>query len=229
MSHGEPHRLSRAGFLRAAVLGANDGIISTASLITGICSSGAGSDQILTAAIAGLVAGAMSMAAGEYVSVSSQSDIETADIEREKKELKESPDLELEELQNIYIGRGLEKELAFEVAKQLTKHNALHSHMRDELGLIDVHQARPFQAAWTSALTFSLGAFFPVIIVTFIPKENLIFIETAFTLILLFFMGGIAAKVGGSNFFKGAMRVCFWGALAMGFTTLIGTLFKVNI
>ncbi|PIP96002.1 MAG: hypothetical protein COV37_10590 [Bdellovibrio sp. CG11_big_fil_rev_8_21_14_0_20_39_38] len=223
------HRISRIGFLRAAVLGANDGIISTSSLIIGVCSSGAEQNQILTVAIAGLVAGALSMAAGEYVSVSSQSDTEKADIEREKKELYEEPEHELQELTGIYIKRGLQPDLAKQVAIQLTKHDALDTHIRDELGILEVHKANPLTASFASALTFAIGALLPVLVVYFSPLSKLIFLESLFTLIFLFVMGGVAAKSGGAPFIRGALRVVFWGAIAMGFTSLVGKLFNVTV
>ncbi|MCF8060258.1 MAG: VIT family protein [Bacteriovoracaceae bacterium] len=229
MTHEEDHKIARIGFLRAAVLGANDGIISTSSLIIGVCSSGADQKQIITVAIAGLVAGALSMAAGEYVSVSSQSDTEKADIERERKELLENPKHELLELENIYIQRGLDSALAKEVASQLTKHNALDTHIRDELGILEINKANPLTASIASALTFATGASLPVMVTYFTSTKNLILFEAAFSLVFLFVMGGIAAKSGGAHFTKGALRVAFWGAIAMGFTALVGKFFNVSL
>jgi VIT1/CCC1 family predicted Fe2+/Mn2+ transporter len=227
--HIENHYIHRAGFLRAAVLGANDGIISVSSLIIGIAASGASEKELFTAGVAGLIAGAMSMAAGEYVSVSSQSDTEKADIERERIALKEAPEHELNELAEIYVERGLDSELAMKVAIQLSNHDALGSHVRDELGIVDIHKARPMMAAVSSALAFSLGAFLPLVTLFLLPNEHLIIGELIVIFIVLFFLGGFAAKAGGSGFFRGAVRVSAWGAIAMVLTSLIGSFFNVNL
>lgn len=221
----EHHRSQRIGWLRAAVLGANDGIVSTASLVVGVAAAGTGRSNVLVAGVAGLVAGAMSMAAGEYVSVSSQSDTENADLEREKGELAAAPELELRELQNIYVNRGLDPALALRVAERLTAHGALSAHARDELGLSDIHAARPVQAALASAATFSVGAALPLLSAALVPAGSLIVAVSAFSLVFLAALGGLAAKAGGSSVVRGVVRVTFWGALAMALTALIGRLF----
>ncbi|MDX8381814.1 MAG: VIT family protein [Ghiorsea sp.] len=221
----EKHYNDRVGWLRAAVMGANDGIVSTSSLVIGVAAANSGHPELVVAAVAGLVAGAMSMAAGEYVSVSSQADTEKADIEREKLELTSFPQDEHDELANIYIGRGLDESLADQVAKQLMKHNALEAHMRDELGLSEAQQAKPIQAALSSASSFTVGASLPVILAVFIPMDTVIVATAVGSLFFLIILGSIAAKAGGSNVFKGAMRVTFWGALAMAATAAIGSIF----
>lgn len=225
----EHHYIHRAGLLRAAVLGANDGIISISSLIIGIAASGASEKQLFTIGISGLIAGAMSMAAGEYVSVSSQSDTENADIDRERRALKEAPEHELQELADIYVNRGLDSDLAMKVAVQLSDHDALGSHIRDELGIVDVHKARPMMAAVSSALAFALGALLPLLTLFILPIEHLIVGELIVIFVVLFLLGGFAAKAGGAAFFRGAVRVSVWGAIAMGLTSLIGSLFNVNV
>ena len=225
----ENHKIQSAGFLRAAVLGANDGIISTSSLIVGVTASGLSEREILTTSIAALIAGAMSMAAGEYVSVSSQADTEKADIEREKWELENQPESELKELAEIYIQRGLYPELAKEVATELTKHDALGAHIRDEIGIVDEHKANPLQAAITSAATFTVGAFLPVSLIFFVATESLIKAQLIFTVFILMIMGAVAAKAGGASIIKGATRVAFWGAAAMAFTAFIGSLFETSL
>jgi vacuolar iron transporter family protein len=227
MRHREGHRSHHSGWLRAAVLGANDGIISTASLMMGIAAAQADSSAILLAGVAGLVAGAMSMAAGEYVSVRSQADTEAADLAREIHELENDVAGELRELEEIYVARGLERSLAHEVAKQLTAHDALGAHARDELGITDMFSARPLQAALTSAGTFAVGALIPLLVVLFHPAEYLSFAIVSFSLIALVLLGGLAAKVGGANTFIGAARVGFWGAAAMALTAAAGHLFGV--
>lgn len=221
----EAHKINRAGFLRAAVLGANDGIISTSSLIVGIASSGLIEKDIITSSVAALIAGAISMAAGEYVSVSSQSDTEEADIKKETLELKNEPEAELDELKEIYLKRGLSERLAHEVAKELTKNNALEAHVRDELGIINENQARPIQAAVTSALTFTAGAILPISLIFIVNITSLILAESIFTVFILLIMGGLAAMAGGAKIWVGSIRVAFWGAAAMGFTALIGSIF----
>jgi VIT1/CCC1 family predicted Fe2+/Mn2+ transporter len=225
--HFERHYSDRIGWLRAAVLGANDGIVSTASLVVGIASAGAARADILIASIAGLVAGAMSMAAGEYVSVSSQADTEHADIEREKRELATDTAAEHEELTNIYIERGLDRELATEVAEQLMAHDALAAHARDELGLSELNRSRPLQAALASAASFAIGALLPVLLSGIAPRTHTISIVSASSLGLLAALGALAAGAGGADRLRGALRVGIWGALAMLATALIGRLFGV--
>lgn len=223
--HHETHRSHRIGWLRAAVLGANDGIVSTASLIVGFAASQATHHDILLAGTAGLVAGAMSMAAGEYVSVSSQADTEQADLSRERRELEENIHHEKKELANIYILRGLEPSLAAQVAEQLMDHDALGAHARDELGISDTGTARPIQAALTSAATFTIGAILPLIIVMLLPVNHLLVSVTVASLLFLALLGSVAAYAGGSGLFKGAFRVTFWGALAMALTAAVGSVF----
>ena len=227
MHHSEVHNTQRIGLLRAAVLGANDGIVSTASLILGIVASGASTQTVLLTGVAGLVAGAMSMAAGEYMSVSSQTDTEKADLAIERQELADNPEHELAELTAIYRKRGLDVDLAKQVAVQLTAHDALGAHARDELGLTDQLQARPVQAAISSALTFSVGAFLPLLMVILFPASSLLYVIPASALLFLILLGGLAAQAGGASIIKGSYRVAFWGALAMGLTTVVGALFGV--
>lgn len=227
MRHREGHRSHHSGWLRAAVLGANDGIISTASLMMGIAAAQADSSAILLAGVAGLVAGAMSMAAGEYVSVRSQADTEAADLARETHELETDVAGEHRELEEIYVARGLERPLAREVAKQLMAHDALGAHARDELGITDIHSARPLQAALTSAATFAAGALIPLLVVLLHPSEYLSFAIVSVSLLALVLLGGLAAKVGGANLCVGAARVGFWGAAAMALTAAAGHLFGV--
>ena len=220
--HKESHLVERIGWLRAAVLGANDGIISTASLILGVAAAAAGKSDILLAGIAGLVAGAMSMAAGEYVSVSSQSDTEQADLARERRELAEDPEFEKEELAQIYVARGVEVELARQVALQLMAKDALGAHARDELGMSEITAARPVQAALTSAATFSMGAAAPLAMVLLSPSSLLIPIVAAGSLLFLAVLGFLGAKTGGAAILTPIVRVTFWGALAMAVTAGIG-------
>ncbi len=220
----EIHYVGRAGWLRAAVLGANDGILSTASLIVGIAAANADRSAVLLAGIAGLVAGAMSMAAGEYVSVSSQADTEQADLGRESVELRDDPAGERQELADIYIERGLEPALANEVARQLTAADALKAHARDELGISDLTTARPVQAALASAGSFAAGAALPLVTVLLTPTHLLAPVVSAAALVFLALLGMIGARAGGANMLKGAIRVTFWGALAMALTALIGSL-----
>jgi vacuolar iron transporter family protein len=229
MRHIERHRTHRIGWLRAAVLGANDGIVSTASLVLGVAAAGASSRDILVAGIAGLVAGAMSMAAGEYVSVSSQADTESADLERERKELAADPVHEHEEMQAIYVGRGLDAELAGQVATQLMAHDALGSHARDELGISEVLSAHPVQAALASAATFSVGAVLPLIVVLVIPLAVLMWAVSGASLLFLALLGALAARAGGAAVATAAMRVTFWGALAMALTAGVGALFGASV
>ncbi len=223
--HSERHYAERIGWLRAAVLGANDGIVSTASLVVGVAAASAVQSNILIAGTAGLVAGAMSMAAGEYVSVSSQADTEKADLEREQQELETDEAFEIQELTDIYIKRGLEPSFALEVAKQLMAHDALGTHAREELGLTDIHAARPIQAAVASAVTFALGAALPLILTLISPMTLLIPIVAGGSLIFLALLGGLAAQAGGANIYVGAGRVTLWGALAMLATAVVGSIF----
>jgi VIT1/CCC1 family predicted Fe2+/Mn2+ transporter len=227
MRHIEKHRTHRIGWLRAAVLGANDGIVSTASLIMGVAAAGVGTKSILIAGVAGLVAGAMSMAAGEYVSVSSQSDTENADLDRERKELAADPKHEHEELTAIYVGRGLDAVLASEVATQLMEHDALGAHARDELGISETLTARPVQAAFASAGTFSVGAVLPLLVVLLVPVAALMWAVSVSSLLFLALLGSLAARAGGASVIISAMRVTFWGASAMALTAGVGALFGV--
>lgn len=225
MAHAEAHRTDTIGWLRAAVLGANDGLISTSSLVVGVAAAAATREPIVVAALAGLVAGALSMAAGEYVSVSSQADTEQADLERERNELATDPQREHAELAGIYVARGLTPDLARQVADQLTAHDALGAHARDELGLSEITQARPIQAALASAAAFATGAALPFALVLLVPLDLLTPAVTGSTLLLLAALGGLAARLGGASLLKGAARVTFWGAVAMGCTALVGRLF----
>ena len=220
--HSENHRVNRIGWMRAAVLGANDGILSTASLILGVAAAAATQNNVLIAGVAGLVAGAMSMAAGEYVSVSSQSDTEQADLVRERKQLSENPEFELEELAEIYVKRGVDQVLARQIAQQLTAKDALTAHARDELGISEITIARPVQAALTSAASFSVGAAMPLLMVVVSPAGALVPIVSAASLCFLALLGAIGARVGGANVLRGTARVTFWGALAMALTAAIG-------
>ena len=225
----EPHYINRSGWLRAAILGANDGILSTASLVIGVAAASNTREPIIIAGIAGVVAGALSMAAGEYVSVSSQSDIETADLKREKQELIDTPEAELKELARIYQDRGLDHNLALQVAEQLTAHNALEAHARDELGINEITQAKPFQAAFASGLAFIFGGIMPVIASYFAPLAQMVYLQYAFALLFLTTLGTVAAKTGGSHVGKAILRISFWGTVAMGVTALIGYLFGVSV
>lgn len=225
----ENHYGIRSGWLRAAVLGANDGILSTASLVIGVAAASTTREPIILAGVAGLVAGALSMAAGEYVSVSSQSDLETADLERERIELEEMPEEELLELKQIYVDRGLDKKLALEVAKQLTEHNALEAHARDELGINDITQAKPLVAALSSGASFVFGGLLPVLVAYFGSLRYMEYVQYVFAVVFLALLGAIAAKAGGSNIWKAILRISFWGTVAMAITALIGHLFEVNV
>jgi VIT1/CCC1 family predicted Fe2+/Mn2+ transporter len=225
MAHKETHRTHRIGWLRAAVLGANDGIVSTASLIIGVAASGASRSEVLVAGMAGLVAGAMSMAAGEYVSVSSQADTEAADIERERIELRDEPVRELDELSLVYEARGLDADLARQVAAGLMAHDALGAHARDELGISDTMAARPVQAAFTSAATFAAGAGLPLLAAALATGAVQIAVVAVTALFFLAALGAVGAKAGGAPVVAAAVRVTFWGALAMAVTALIGTAF----
>lgn len=225
MPHLEMHRTARIGWLRAAVLGANDGIVSTASLLVGVAAAHAGHRELLLTGVAGLMAGAMSMAAGEYVSVSSQSDTEQADLARERGELATQPELELQELASIYVGRGLTPELALQVAKQLTARDALEVHAREELGLSEIVSARPVQAGLTSAATFAVGAALPLVTALVSPARYVVVLVSGTSLLFLILLGAISARTGGAPVVKAAARVAFWGALAMGLTAGVGKLF----
>jgi VIT1/CCC1 family predicted Fe2+/Mn2+ transporter len=223
--HPENHLVARIGWLRAAVLGANDGIVSTASLIVGVAAASAATSEVLVAGVAGLVAGAMSMAAGEYVSVSSQSDTEQADLARERVELASQPEFELEELTRIYVDRGVETDLARQVADQLMAKDALSAHARDELGISEVTAARPIQAALTSAATFAVGAALPLAMVVLLPGRLLVAGVSIASLIFLALLGAIGARAGGADVVRATVRVTFWGALAMALTAGIGSIF----
>lgn len=225
----ERHRSDRIGWLRAAVLGANDGIVSTASLVVGIAAAAASKHDILLAGIAGLVAGAFSMAAGEYVSVSSQADTEQADLARERAELAAEPEAELSELAGIYVKRGLDPALASQVAQQLSAHDALAAHARDELGMSENLAARPLQAAVTSALTFAVGAALPIVAAVLVPLGSVILAVAMASLVCLVALGAVAARTGGASPWIGALRVAFWGALAMGATAAVGALFGTKL
>ncbi|MGZ8378258.1 MAG: VIT1/CCC1 transporter family protein [Gemmatirosa sp.] len=228
-THLERHFTQRIGWLRAAVLGANDGIVSTAALVVGVAAAESGRGPVLVAGLAGLVAGAMSMAAGEYVSVSSQSDTERADLARETQELRETPDLELRELQGIYVARGLDPDLALRVAEQLTARDALGAHARDELGITEAQAARPIQAALASAATFAVGAALPLAVAALVPERLLISLVSASSLAALAALGALAASAGGAGRVRGAVRVTFWSALALALTALVGRIFGTTV
>ena len=223
------HYIHRSNWLRAAVLGANDGILSTASLAIGVAAASDIREPIILATLAGLVAGALSMAAGEYVSVSSQTDIEEADIEREKKELQETPEIELKLLAEIYEKRGLKKATALTVAKELTAKDALGAHIRDELGINEISQAKPIQAAFTSGAAFTVGGILPLLVALFLPLKSMEYSLYGFSLFFLIILGALAAKTGGSSVGRAIMRITFWGTVAMGLTALVGYLFNVNV
>lgn len=220
--------MNRSGWLRAGILGANDGILSTASIVIGVAAASDTRAPIILAGLAGLVAGALSMAAGEYVSVSSQADLESSDLEREIAELRDMPEAELLELADIYVDRGLDKELAMRVAEQLTAHNALEAHARDELGINEITQAKPFQAALASGAAFVFGGALPVVVALMAPVKQMVIIQYLFALVFLIVLGTTAAKTGGSNVTKAIGRITFWGTIAMGITALIGYLFGVS-
>lgn len=229
MRHIERHKAHRIGWLRAAVLGANDGIVSTASLVLGVAAAGANEKNILIAGVAGLMAGAMSMAAGEYVSVSSQSDTEQADLERERKELATDPEHEHAEMTEIYMKRGLDAQLASQVATQLMKHDALGAHARDELGISEILSAKPLQAALASAATFAVGAALPLLVILIAPFSSLTWAVATSSLVFLAALGSLSARAGGASIKTAAMRVAFWGAMAMALTAAVGTLFGVSV
>ncbi|AWH73208.1 hypothetical protein DCS32_03220 [Dokdonia sp. Dokd-P16] len=225
----EKHYINRSGWLRAGVLGANDGILSTASIIIGVAAASSTREPVLIAGVAGLVAGALSMAAGEYVSVSSQTDVEKSDLAREQQELIDTPDEELLELAKIYESRGLTVETALEVATQLTAHNALEAHARDELGIHEMTEAKPLQAALSSGVAFTVGGFLPVLVGFLAPLEWMEYIQYVAAIMFLIILGIVAARAGGSNPIKAVLRITFWGTLAMGLTAVIGHLFNINI
>ncbi|NCT09642.1 MAG: VIT family protein [Flavobacteriia bacterium] len=225
----EDHYVQRSNWLRAAVLGANDGIISTASLAIGVTAASLTREPILLATVAGIVAGALSMAAGEYVSVSSQTDIENADIERERKELEEMPEIELKMLAKIYEERGLKKDTALIVAKELTENDALGAHVRDELGINEINQANPIQAALTSGAAFSVGGALPLLVTIFAPFDLMEYYLYGFTIISLIILGAISAKTGGSSKRKAIVRIVIWGTIAMVLSGFVGYLFGVNV
>lgn len=229
MIHNEMHRTHRVGWLRAAVLGANDGIVSTASLVIGVAAAESNHEAVMLAGVAGLFAGALSMAAGEYVSVHSQADTEKADIELERKHLAEEPEFELRELASIYEGRGLDPVLAEKVAEQLMEHDALGAHARDELGISETMSARPIQAAVFSAISFAVGAALPLTVTWFSPVSSLIWLVAASSLVFLALLGAVAANAGGASMLTGAVRVLFWGMIAMGATALVGKLFGTAV
>lgn len=225
----ENHYIHKSNWLRAAVLGANDGILSTSSIAIGVAAASEFREPVILATLAGLVAGALSMAAGEYVSVSSQTDVEKADIEREKQELIEMPELELQRLAEIYEARGLKKETALLVAKELTAHDALGAHVRDELGINEISQAKPLQAALASGASFTVGGALPFLVTLFLPVKNMEYWLYALAILFLAFLGALAAKTGGSNVLKAVLRVTFWGTLAMVLTAIVGHVFGVNL
>lgn len=228
-SYLDPHYIQRSNWLRAAVLGANDGILSTASIAIGVAAASDIREPIVLATVAGLVAGALSMAAGEYVSVSSQTDVEEADIERERLELEEMPEYELERLTDIYEQRGLKRETALLVAKELTEHNALGAHVRDELGITEISQAKPIQAAFASGGAFTVGGILPLIVSIFSPLNTMEYLLYGFAIVFLILLGAVAAKAGGSSIIKAVLRITFWGTIAMGLTAAVGYLFGVSV
>ncbi|WP_437397941.1 VIT1/CCC1 transporter family protein [Flagellimonas lutimaris] len=225
----DPHYITRSNWLRAAVLGANDGILSTTSIAIGVAAASHSKEPIILATLAGLVAGALSMAAGEYVSVSSQTDVEKADIEREQKELEEMPEMELEMLTQIYQERGLKRETAKLVATELTEKDALAAHVRDELGINEISQAKPIQAALVSGASFTFGALLPLFVSIWLPIKNLEYYLYGFGIFFLISLGALAAKTGGSSIVKATVRITFWGTIAMGITALVGYLFDVTV
>ncbi len=224
-----PHYINRSNWLRAAVLGANDGILSTASIAIGVAAASDMREPVILATLAGLVAGALSMAAGEYVSVSSQTDVEKADIQREMDELNEMPQVELQRLAEIYEKRGLTRETARIVAKELTEHDALGAHVRDELGINEISQAKPIQAALASGTAFTVGGLLPFSVTLFIPLKSMEYSLYGFALFFLIILGALAARAGGSSIGKAILRITFWGTVAMGLTALVGYLFNVNV
>jgi vacuolar iron transporter family protein len=229
MSDLEKHYVNRSSWIRAAVLGANDGILSVSSIAVGVASASTSEAPVVVAALAGLVAGALSMAAGEYVSVSSQSDIEQADLARERKEIEEMPEVEECELAKIYVSRGLTEETAAEVARQLHEHDALEAHARDELGINEMTAAQPLQAAGASALSFLLGGLFPFGLIFLFPLDQLYWIEYVFSISFLALLGGISARIGGSNAWKAVARITIWGTITMGLSALVGSWVQIGL
>lgn len=227
--HPESHRSHRIGWLRAAVLGANDGVVSVSSLVVGVAASGATKGSLMLTGIAGLVAGALSMAAGEYISVQSQADTENADLDKEKRELAGEPEVELNELAEIYVKRGLDESLARQVAIQLTAHDALTAHAREELGITETHMAKPVQASLSSAAAFAVGAVVPLIACSITPVKSASLVTSVVTVVTLASLGSIAAYIGGASVWRGALRVTFWGVLAMAVTALVGNLFGAAV
>lgn len=227
--HLGEHYIHRSNWLRAAVLGANDGILSTASIAIGVAAASDGRESIILATLAGLVAGALSMAAGEYVSVSSQTDVEKADIERERKELVDMPELELQRLTHIYEERGLKSETALLVARELTEHDALGAHVRDELGINEMNKANPIQAAFSSGAAFTVGGVLPLLVALFLPLKNLEYTLYGSALFFLILLGSFSAKAGGASIAKAVIRITFWGTVAMGLTALVGYVFGVKV
>ena len=223
------HYVHKSNWLRAAVLGANDGILSTASIAIGVATASTTRDPIILAAVAGLIAGALSMAAGEYVSVSSQTDIEKADIERERQEIEDMPEIELQRLAKIYEERGLKKETALLVAKELSEHDALAAHVRDELGINEISKAHPLQAALASGASFIAGGILPLLVVLFFPIRHLEYYLYGSSILFLIILGAVAAKAGGSSITKAVLRITFWGTIAMGLTALVGSLFGTSV
>ncbi|WP_028121383.1 VIT1/CCC1 transporter family protein [Epilithonimonas tenax] len=225
----EKHYVNRVGWLRASVLGANDGLLSTTSIVIGVAAAQPDRNTIVLAALAGMIAGAMSMAAGEYVSVSSQADTEKADLLREKRELEEIPEIELKELAKIYEKRGVSKETALQVATELSEHDALAAHAHDELGINEITQAQPFQAAIASFGSFALGALLPFAIAMLAPIKQMVYFQYGFSIVFLMVLGAISAKTGGSKIAVAVLRICFWGTVAMGITAMVGHFFGVNV
>lgn len=227
--HTERHNVNKVGWLRASVLGANDGILSTTSIVIGVAAANTGRMAVILSAVAGLTAGALSMAAGEYVSVSSQADTEKADLERERRELQQMPAAEHEELAKIYQGRGLSRALAVQVAAELMQHDALQAHARDELGINEITVAKPIQAALASFASFLFGAVLPLLVAIFAPINAMVYYQYAFAIVFLMILGAVSAKTGGAGLLKGVLRIAFWGTLAMAITALVGYIFDKRI
>lgn len=225
----EKHYVNRVGWLRASVLGANDGLLSTTSIVIGVAAASPDRNTIILAALAGMIAGAMSMAAGEYVSVSSQEDTENADLLREKRELEEMPEIELQELAKIYEKRGVSKETALQVATELTAHDALAAHARDELGINEISQAKPLQAALASFGSFALGALLPFGVSLLAPIKQMVYFQYGFSIVFLMILGAVSARTGGSKIGIAVLRICFWGTVAMGITAIVGHIFGVSV
>ena len=225
----EKHYVNRVGWLRASVLGANDGLLSTTSIVIGVAAASPDRNTIILAALAGMIAGAMSMAAGEYVSVSSQEDTENADILREKRELEEMPEIELQELAKIYEKRGVSKKTALQVATELTAHDALAAHARDELGINEISQAKPLQAALASFGSFALGALLPFGVSLLAPIKQMVYFQYGFSIVFLMILGAVSARTGGSKIGIAVLRICFWGTVAMGITAFVGHIFGVSV